>query len=74
MMGLEYVLKNTERDLALYMYKNHFCLTWKANAISFKKAIEELKLNFQVVDCVISDKHVKSFIKYEYNLQKFNLN
>ena len=52
------------------MYKNHFCLNRKSNAISFNKAIEELKLNFKVVNNVISDKHVKSFIKYEYKPQE----
>ena len=30
-----------------------------------------MKDNFGVVDNVISDKHVKSFIKYEYNPKKF---
>ena len=52
----------TERNIALYIYKNHFSLIWKSNSISFNKAKEKLKLNFQVVD-VISDKHVESFIK-----------
>ena len=33
-------------------------------------AITELKDNFEVVDKVISDKHVKSFIKYEYNTKE----
>ena len=40
--------------------------------ISFIQLIEnELKPNFKVVDNVASDKHVKSFIKYEYNPKKF---
>ena len=64
----------TERISALYMYENHFCLTWKSKAFSFNKAMEELKINFKVVDNVISDKHVKSFIKYEYKPKEFNLN
>ena len=34
------------------------------------EAIKELKDNFKVVDNVISDKHVKSFIKYEYDPAK----
>ena len=48
----------TERTIEFYMYNNHFCLIWKSNVISFNNAIEELKLNFKVVDNVISDKHV----------------
>ena len=35
--------KNTERNIALYMHKNHFCLSWKSDAISFNKVKEELK-------------------------------
>ena len=60
----------TERNIALYMYKNYFCLIWKSNGISFNKAIEELKINFKVVDNVTSGKHVESFIKYEYKPKK----
>ena len=42
----------------------------KSDGISFDKAIKEIKDNFEVVDNVISDKHVKSFINYEYNPRK----
>ena len=45
--------KITKRNMALYMYKDHFCLIWKSNGISFNKAIEELKLNFKVVENLI---------------------
>ena len=55
----------TERNIALKMYKKHFCLIWKSDAISFKKAKEELKINFTAVKNIISFKHVKSFIKCE---------
>ena len=58
----------TQRDTALKIYNNHFCLIWKSDRTSFKQVIEnELKPNFKGVDNVISEKHVKSFIKYEYN-------
>ena len=61
----------TEKNIALYVHKNHFCLTRKTQNISFNKAIDdELKPNFKVVDNVISDKHVKSFIKIEYKPKK----
>ena len=56
----------TQRNIALKIHNNHFCLIWKSNGVSFEKAIKELKDNFGVVDNVISDKHVKSFNKYEY--------
>ena len=60
----------TERNIALKIHNNHFSLIWKSNGISFDKAIIELKYNFKGVDNIISDKHVKSFIKYEYKPKK----
>ena len=61
----------TQRNTSLFIYNNHFCLIWKSNGISFNQVIENaLKPIFKVVDNVISDKHVKSFIKYEYNFKK----
>ena len=43
---------------------------WKSNGIRYDKAIKELKDNFKVIDKVMSDKHVESFIKYEYKPKK----
>ena len=64
----------TQRNTALKIHENHFCLIWKSENISFNQVIEdELKPNFKVVDNVISDKHVKSFIKYEDNPKELNL-
>ena len=43
----------------------------KSDGVSFKQVIEdELKPIFKVVANVISEKHVISFIKYEYNPKK----
>ena len=61
----------TQTNTSLFLYYNHFCSVWKSDGISFDKAIKELKDNFKVVDNVVSDKHVKSFIKNEYNPKKF---
>ena len=52
------------------MYQTHFCLIWNSNAIKFNKAIEKLKPNFEVIDIVLSDKHVKSYIECEYKPEK----
>ena len=61
----------TQRKTALKIHNNHFCLIWKSDNVSFNQVIEnELKPNFKVVDNVVSDKHVKGFIKYEYNPKK----
>ena len=61
----------TQRNTSLFIYNNHFCLIWKSQNISFNQVNENgLKPNFKNVDNVISDKFVKSFIKYEYNPEK----
>ena len=60
-----------ERNIALYVYENHSCLIWKTEKKSFKKAIkDELEPNLKVFDNNISDKHVKSFVKNEYEPKK----
>ena len=60
----------TERNTVLKIHNNHFCLIWKSDGVSFVEGMKELKDNFKVVDNVISDKHVKSYIKYEYKPKK----
>ena len=35
--------KVTNRDTALYLYNNHFCLIWKSENVSFNQAINEFK-------------------------------
>ena len=59
-----------KRHTALKIHNNLFCLIWKSDGVSFDKAIKELKDNFKVIDNVISDKHVKSYLKYEYKPKK----
>ena len=53
----------TNRDSALFSYNNHFCVIWKSEGISFKKAIEELKDNFLMVDIYITEENVNSHFK-----------
>ena len=61
----------TERNVALKIHNNQFCLIWNSQNNSFDQAIEnELKPNFKFVDNVISDKHVKSYFNYEYKPKK----
>ena len=59
-----------QRNIALKIHNNHFCLIWKSDGFSFDKAIKESKDNIKVIDNVISDKHVRSYIKYEYKPKK----
>ena len=63
----------TQRDTVLKIKNNHFCLIWKPDGISFDKAMKELKDNLKVVDDILSDKHVKSFIKNDFKPKKLNL-
>ena len=61
----------TQRNTALKIQINRFCLICKTDGFGFNKAIErELEPNFKVVGNVISDIHVKSFIKFEYKPKK----
>ena len=56
----------TNRDSALYLYNNHFCLIWKSQGVSFNQAIQELKNNFKIVDNYITEENVNSHFKYEF--------
>ena len=44
----------TDRNNALFLYNNHFCLIWKTQGVSFNQAIKELKDNFKIVDNFIT--------------------
>ena len=56
----------TNRDSALYIYNNHFCLIWKSHSVSFNQAIQELKANFKMVNNYITEENVTSHFKYEF--------
>ena len=60
------------RDSALYLYNNHFCLIWKSQGVSLNQAIQELKKNFKVVDNYITDENVNSHFKYEFTTKKID--
>ena len=60
----------TNRDSALYLYNNHFCLIWKSQSVSFNQAIQELKNNFKIVDNYRTDEKVNSHFKYEFTPKK----
>ena len=60
----------TNRDSALYLYNNHFCLIWKTHGVNFNQAITELKDNFKIVDNSISEENVNSHFEYIYKPKK----
>ena len=37
----------TDRNNALFLYNNHFCLIWKSEGVTFNQAIKELKDNLK---------------------------
>ena len=62
----------TDRNNALFLYNNHFCLIWKSDGVSFNRGIKELKDNFKIVDNYITEENVISHFKYEFKPKKFD--
>ena len=56
----------TNRNSALYLYNNHFCLIWKSQSVSFNQPIKELKDNFKMIDNYITEENVNSHFKYDF--------
>ena len=56
----------TNRDSALFLFNNHFCVIWKSEGVSFKQAIKELKDDFKLVDNFITEENVKSHFEYKF--------
>ena len=54
----------TDRNIALYLYNNPFCLIWKSKGDSFNQAVQELKNNFRIVENYITEENVKSHFEY----------
>ena len=63
----------TNRDSALFLFNNHFCLIWKSEGINFKQAVRELKDYFKIIDNYITEENVESFFEYKYIPKKLNL-
>ena len=60
------------RNSALFLFNNHFCLIWKSEGVSFKQAFRELEENFKIVDNYITEENVNSHFKYEFTPKKIN--
>ena len=56
----------TNRDTALFLFINHFCVIWKSEGVSFRQAIKELKDNFKIVDNFITEENVNSHFIYDF--------
>ena len=55
----------TDRNNALFLYNNHFCLKWKSEGVSFNQAIKELKDKYKIVDSYITEENVNCHLKNE---------
>ena len=64
---------NTDRNNALFLHNNHFCLIWKSEVVSFNHAIPELKENFKVVDTYKTEENVNSHFIYDFIQKKLNI-
>ena len=63
----------TNRNSALFLYNNHFCLIWKSQGVNFSQAIKELKDNFKIVDNYITEKKSILILKTKSYQRKLNL-
>ena len=62
----------SNRDSALYLYNNHFCIIWKSEGVSFNQAIQEFKKKFKIFDNYITEENVNSHFEYEFIPKKVN--
>ena len=69
--GIRVILRSVkDRNNALFLYNNHFCLIWKSEGVSFNQAIKELKNKFKIIDNYITEKNVNSHFEYIYKPKK----
>ena len=62
----------TNRDSALLLFNNHFCVIWKSGGVSLKQASKEAKDNFKMVDNYITEENVNSHFKHEFIPKKID--
>ena len=63
---------DTDKNNALFLHNNHFCLIWKSQGVSFNQAVEELKDNFEIADNYITEENVNSYFNYEFTRIKID--
>ena len=63
----------TDKNNALFLVNNHFCLIWKSEGVSFKQAIKELNDIFKIVETYTTEENIKSHFEYIYKPKKLNL-
>ena len=63
----------TDRDNALFLYNNQFCLIWKSHGIIFNQAVKEMKEIFNIVDNYITEENDNSILNIYSYQRKVNL-
>ena len=61
-----------ERNKVLYLHKNHFCLIWNSQGVSFKEAVEDIARSFEIVDDYITEENVNFHFKYQFIPKKLD--
>ena len=62
----------SERNIALFLHNNHFCLIWKSQGVHFNKTLEKLERNFKTLDIYITAENVNSQFKYDFIPKKID--
>ena len=61
----------TDRNNALFLCNNHFCLIWKSECVSFNQTIKELEDNLKKIDDnYVTEENVKSYFENIYKPKK----
>ena len=63
-----------ERNKALFLYKNHFCLIWKCGNVSFNQANKELGDKFKLTDNYVTEENVNSHFEHIYKFETHSTN
>ena len=56
----------------MFLFKNHFCVLWKSENVSFKQAIRELEENFKIVENYITEESVNFHFEYIFTPKKID--
>ena len=63
----------TQRNIAFKVHRNHFCLIWKSNDISFKKTMKEVKITAKLFILLYLINMLNVLTNLKPNLRKSNL-
>ena len=69
-----YTRSFTERNKALYSWKNHSCLIWKSEGASFIKTVEEIKFkDFEMISDVFNGEYKQTTAMRIENSEHYEL-